>query len=136
MGFRDSYGIRPLVLGSRLSDKGSGRDYMMASESVALKCLGYKNIVDVLPGQAVIIQRGHEPVFFDIQKQKAYSPDIFVRLLQTARTNHSNYPPNNRSTSISPAPTQSSTISPSLARVKTWAQNSPPLSAPPSCPLS
>ncbi|KAL9126179.1 MAG: hypothetical protein Q9175_007957, partial [Cornicularia normoerica] len=77
MGFRDSYGIRPLVLGSRLSDKGSGRDYMMASESVALKCLGYKNIVDVLPGQAVVIQRGHEPVFFEIQERKAYSPDIF-----------------------------------------------------------
>lgn len=92
MGFRDSYGIRPLVLGSRLSDKGSGRDYMMASESVALKRLRYKNIVDVLPGQAVVIQRGHEPVFFEIQKQKAYSPDIFVRLLQTARTNHTNNP--------------------------------------------
>ena len=81
MGFRDSYGIRPLVLGSRPSDKGSGRDYMMASESVALKFLGYKDIVDILPGQAVVIQRGHDPVFFEVQKQKAYSPDIFVSLL-------------------------------------------------------
>lgn len=80
MEFRDSYGIRPLVLGSRLSDKRSGRDYMMASESIALKRLRYENIVDVLPGQPVVVQRGHEPVFFEIQIQKAYSPDIFIRL--------------------------------------------------------
>ena len=54
---------------------------MMASETVALKCRGYQNIVDILPGQAVVIERGHEPVFAEIQKPKAYSPDIFVRLL-------------------------------------------------------
>ena len=51
---------------------------MMASESVALKFLGYRSIVDILPGQAVIIQRGSEPVFCQIQKPKAYTPDIFV----------------------------------------------------------
>ena len=79
--FRDSYGIRPLVLGSRPSRNGAGRDFMLASETVALKCRGYQNIVDILPGQAVVIQRGHEPVFAEIQKPKAYSPDIFVRLL-------------------------------------------------------
>ena len=54
---------------------------MLASETVALKCRGYQNIVDILPGQAVVIERGHEPVFAEIQKPKAYSPDIFVRLL-------------------------------------------------------
>ena len=54
---------------------------MMASESVALKFLGYKDIVDILPGQTVIIQQCHEPVFFEIQKRRAYSPDIFVSLL-------------------------------------------------------
>ena len=51
---------------------------MLASESVALKFLEYENITDILPGQAVIIQKGQEPVFFEVQKQKAYSPDIFV----------------------------------------------------------
>ena len=80
MGFRDSYGIRPLLLGSRPSDKGSGIDYMMASESVALKFLGYEEIVDILPGQAVVIQRGHKAAYFEVQKPKSYSPDIFVSL--------------------------------------------------------
>ncbi len=51
---------------------------MMASESVALKFLGYTSIVDILPGQAVIIQRGSHPVFFQVQEQKCYAPDIFV----------------------------------------------------------
>lgn len=83
MGFRDSYGIRPLVLGSRSSRTGVGNDYMLASESVALKCRNYKNIVDILPGQAVVIQRGHEPIFSEIQKPKAYAPDIFVRLARS-----------------------------------------------------
>ena len=67
-----------MVLGSRPSDNGSGTDFMMASESVALKFLGYNSIVDILPGQAVIIQRGSEPVFFQVQEQKSYAPDIFV----------------------------------------------------------
>jgi len=58
---------------------------MMASESVALKFLGYTSIVDILPGQAVIIQRGSQPVFFQVQEQKCYAPDIFVSNL-LART--------------------------------------------------
>ena len=54
-------------------------DYMMASESVALRQLGYKRteIRDVLPGRAVIIPKGLPPVSAQVQKQKAYCPDIF-----------------------------------------------------------
>lgn len=79
IGFRDPYGIRPLVLGSRLSASGEGRDYVMASESVALQQMGIRksNIQDILPGQAVIIQKGHPPVFDFVHPTTGYCPDIF-----------------------------------------------------------
>ncbi|EPE26679.1 N-terminal nucleophile aminohydrolases (Ntn hydrolases) [Glarea lozoyensis ATCC 20868] len=78
LGFRDPYGIRPLVLGSRPSGTVHGAiDYMMASESVALRQLGFSDIKDILPGQAVILRKGGSPIFHQVHKQLAYSPDIF-----------------------------------------------------------
>jgi amidophosphoribosyltransferase len=50
---------------------------MMGSESIALKQLGFGDIKDILPGQAVFIEKGHAPVFRQVVEQRSYTPDIF-----------------------------------------------------------
>src|SRR5512135_387813 len=53
LAFRDTHGIRPLVVGSNQTDKGV--EYLVASESVALDTLGFKFMRDIAPGEAVFI---------------------------------------------------------------------------------
>jgi amidophosphoribosyltransferase len=53
VAFRDPHGIRPLVLGER--DTADGKEYMVASESVAFDILGFKCIRDIAPGEAVLL---------------------------------------------------------------------------------
>ena len=49
----------------------------MASESVALKQLGFSDIIDVLPGQAIFIEKGGAPKFRQIVERRSYTPDCF-----------------------------------------------------------
>ncbi len=53
VGFRDPYGIRPVVFGKRETEEGT--EYMIASESVAIDVLGFELIRDLEPGEAVYI---------------------------------------------------------------------------------
>ena len=54
VGFRDPFGIRPLIVGSKDSDL-IGKDYMIASESTVLDSLGFETLDDVKAGSAVFI---------------------------------------------------------------------------------
>ena len=53
VAFRDSHGIRPLVIG--INETQDGPEYMVASESVALDVLGFTLLRDVEPGEAIFI---------------------------------------------------------------------------------
>ncbi len=74
-GFRDPHGIRPLILGERITDKGT--KYMIASESVALTALGYKVKRDVKPGEAVVIDRKGNVHAQQCSEKSELNPCIF-----------------------------------------------------------
>ncbi|MDH3617033.1 MAG: amidophosphoribosyltransferase [Gammaproteobacteria bacterium] len=54
VAFRDPHGIRPLVLGER--EHEGKKDYMVASESVALDVLQFTRLRDVGPGECIFIE--------------------------------------------------------------------------------
>ena len=74
-GFRDPHGIRPAVLGYRDTDKG--REYAIASESVALDVLDFTLMRDLKPGEAVFITLDGQLHTHESPLAEAASPCIF-----------------------------------------------------------
>jgi amidophosphoribosyltransferase len=75
LGFRDPFGIRPMVLGSRKTRKGI--EYALASESVALDVLGFGLKRDLQPGESVFISLDGELHSHVSPLQEKLSPCIF-----------------------------------------------------------
>lgn len=53
LAFTDSHGMRPVVMGKKLTEKGP--IYAFASESTCFDYLGYETVRDLKPGEAVFI---------------------------------------------------------------------------------
>ncbi|HUW28355.1 MAG TPA: amidophosphoribosyltransferase [Sulfuriferula sp.] len=75
LAFRDTYGIRPLIIGSRQSAEGI--EYMVASESVAIDALDFKIMRDVAPGEAIYIDAAGQFHSMQCAQQTKYYPCIF-----------------------------------------------------------
>lgn len=75
IAFRDPHGIRPVVFGER--DTPHGKEFMVASESVALDTLGFRLVRDVAPGEAIIITRIGEFHARQCAAETMRSPCIF-----------------------------------------------------------
>ena len=72
VAFRDPHGIRPLVYGSK-----DEKNHMIASESVALDCLGYDTNRDVFPGETVIFKLDGSISNYKYDSPRIFSPCIF-----------------------------------------------------------
>ncbi|MDQ2699656.1 MAG: amidophosphoribosyltransferase [Actinomycetota bacterium] len=55
LAFRDPYGIRPLILGTRPSAEDGHYEWVVASESLVLENAGFEVVRDVEPGEAVFV---------------------------------------------------------------------------------
>ncbi len=75
LGFRDPYGIRPIVMGRR--EVNGNAEYMIASESVALDALGFELIRDLEPGEAVFIDKRGNLYTRQCAENPIYSPCLF-----------------------------------------------------------
>jgi amidophosphoribosyltransferase len=59
LAFRDPFGIRPLILGSRPAENGK-TEWIVASESLVLESAGYNIVRDVEPGEAIFVAANGE----------------------------------------------------------------------------
>ncbi len=75
VGFRDPYGIRPIVFGKRESE--SGAEWVVASESVAVDSLGFDRVRDIAPGEAIFIDLEGNQYSRQCAENPSYAPCIF-----------------------------------------------------------
>ena len=75
LAFRDPHGIRPLVLGER--ETATGKEYAVASESVALDILGFRLLRDVAPGEAVLMTLDGQLFTRQCAEPAVHAPCIF-----------------------------------------------------------
>ena len=75
VGFRDPNAIRPLIVGYR--ENADGPYYIMASESVVLDVLGYKEMASIKPGEAVYIEMSGRVHRKQCSSSPRYAPCIF-----------------------------------------------------------
>jgi len=75
LAFRDPFGIKPIIVGER-SGKFK-KEYIIASEDVAIKTLGFKVIRDIAPGEAVFVDKKGKIYWQVCAKKTQLSPCIF-----------------------------------------------------------
>jgi amidophosphoribosyltransferase len=75
VAFRDPNGIRPLVLGEQ--ECLGRKNYMVASESVALDILQFSRVRDVNPGECIIIENGGDFHCHEYAGRAKHTPCIF-----------------------------------------------------------
>ncbi len=75
VGFRDPYGIRPIIFGKRKTEKGT--EYAIVSESAALNILGFEIVRDINAGEAIFINAKGQLYSRQCAKNALMSPCIF-----------------------------------------------------------
>ncbi|MCP5174854.1 MAG: amidophosphoribosyltransferase [Moraxellaceae bacterium] len=75
LGFRDPNGIRPILYGERETPKG--KEYIIASESVAITSLGYTVVRDLAPGEAIFINNEGQLFTRQCAEKPKLTPCIF-----------------------------------------------------------
>jgi len=75
LAFRDTHGIRPLVIG--VNESTAIPEYLVASESVALDTLGFKYLRDIAPGEAVFVDFNGKLHSQQCSKSASLNPCIF-----------------------------------------------------------
>lgn len=74
VGFRDPYGIRPMIIGYR--GDGAEREYIICSENPVFYALNYKKLRDVQPGEVVFIDNDRK-LHTKVLVENVHYPCIF-----------------------------------------------------------